>query len=136
MKKIIFFSLLWLTSVAAHSQFTDPSIIANTDYLQLSKKQKKGGWICIGAGVVFITVGGILSKVIGDDSDGSGMSTAGSFYIAGLFCIPLGIGTLVASSRNKRKGINLLLRKETVLQLRNNRFSYALIPALGLKISL
>lgn len=136
MKKIILCSLLWLTSIAGHSQFRDPLKIANTDYLELSKKQKKGGWICIGASVVFITTGAILSKVIGDDSESSGISTAGCFFLTGLLGIPLGIGTLVASSRNKRKGINLLLRKETVLQLQKNRFSYAAIPALSLKLNL
>ena len=136
MRKIIFCSFLWLSSVSAHSQFRDPVIIANTDYLELSKKQKKGGWMCIGASIVFITAAGILSKVIDDDNESSGTSIAGGFFLTGLFGIPLGIGTLVTSSRNKRKGINLLLRKETVLQLQNNRFSYSVIPALSLKISL
>lgn len=136
MKKIIFSSFLWLTSVTAHSQFRDPLIIANTDYLELSKKQKKGGWICIGVSVVSITTGAILSKVIGDEKESSGISIPGSFFLLGLFGIPLGIATLGSSARNKRKGISLLLRKETVLQLQHHRLTYAGIPTLSLKISL
>lgn len=44
MIKFILFSLLWLTGVAASGQFAkDPITIANTDFMQLSKKQKKAG---------------------------------------------------------------------------------------------
>lgn len=129
MKKIIFTYLLWLTSVAAHSQYTDPLIIANTDYLELSKKQKKAGWKCIGVSVVLITTGALLFKASPHEKDGG-------FLVLGLSGIPLGIALLEASSRSKRKGINLLLRKETVRQLQNNKYSYANIPALSLKISL
>ena len=136
MKKIIFSSFLWLTSVAAQGQYKDPLIITNTDYLELSKKQKKTGWICIGVSVVLITSAILLPTEIKNLEFYNDLNIPGSLFITGLLGIPMGISLLFLSSRNKRKGINLLLRKETVRQLQNNKFSNADIPDLRLKISL
>lgn len=131
MRKIIFCSFLWLSSVTAHSQFWDPLIIANTDYLELSKNQKKAGWIFIEAGAVVIITAVLLSIAFGTDG-----STSGSLFLCSLVPIRKGLHLLVLSSKNRRKGINLLHRKETVLQLQNNRLGYAPIPTLSLKIIL
>ena len=136
MKKIISPSVLWLTSVAAQGQYKDPLIIANTDYLELSKKQKESGWICIGVSVVLITSAILLPTEIKNLEFYNDLNIPGSLFITGLLGIPMGVTELALSLRNKRKGINLLLRKETVRQLQNNKFSNADIPDLRLKISL
>ena len=133
MIKFILFSLFWLTSIIACGQFAkDPLTIANTDFMQLSKEQKKKGWICLGSGTMLIGIAYFLWEKTGDDYSSSAFGLA----ITGLLCIPFGIRLLLLSSRNKRKAIDLSLRKETSRLLQNGSFSKHVIPSLSLKINI
>ena len=87
----------------------------------------------MGVGAVLVTTAHLISAEI---SDYAFEEIAGDIAITGLLCMTGGIHLLIISSKNKRKAINLSLKKETGLQLKKNRFSYAAIPALILKISL
>ena len=89
----------------------------------------------MGVGAVLITTGYFLSAENNYNSFDF-EEIAGNLAITGLLCMTGGIRLLIISSKNKRKAINLSLKKETGLQLKKNSFSCHAIPALNLKIKL
>jgi hypothetical protein len=148
MKKIILFTTLLIIATATFSQQNNLSpVLTKEDYLKKSKHQKTTAWSLLGAGIITGSIGTIIAAkevvkitlipmpgLLPPDekklNDGAALIVVGSTAILGR--IPL----FIASSRNKKKGMNLSFKNETAPQLQKSSFVYKTIPSLTLKISL
>lgn len=119
MKKL-FLSLLAVTSISvASAQATEPQLsLTKEDYLAKSSHQKVGGWLLISAGSIGLMVT-MAADVANSLNDGlgsiftSGASAASSSYtlpyLLGAAAIGSGVALLIASSKNKRRAIDMSL---------------------------
>ena len=139
MKKQIVFLLLLAVSAASFSQptTTPPE---KADYLKKSKSQKTIAWILAGGGVGMAAIA-IASYNYGDivnviEGDNRSINTKGAFLIIGGITALSSIPFFIASGKNKRKGMSLSFKNETVPLLQNGSFANRPVPSLALKISL
>lgn len=139
MKKLIAFLLILVVSTASFSQTTTPSP-EKADYLKKSKSQKTAAWLLAGGGVVTAIIAASSYTIVDFGSDifeGTNKTTTAAVFfaiggVAALSSIPL----FIASGRNKRKGMSLSFKNETVPQIQKNSFVYRAIPSLTIKMSL
>jgi hypothetical protein len=149
MKKIIVLTMLLAISATSFSQQTTSSpALTEQDYLKKSKGLKTAAWLLLGGGFACTITGYVILKnsvLAGDNFFGISYNTgeldkdfvAGEiFFFTGAAAILGSIPLFIASSRNKRKGMSLSFKNETILQLQKNSFVYSSIPSLTLKISL
>lgn len=137
MKKIIIITILLMTATTTFSQQTSPSPnLTKQDYLKKSMHQKTAAWILLGAGSLSAIVGSVRSNPNGAWGGDASNSNSAVFLVTGLAAIGASIPLLIASSRNKKKGMSLSFKNETGPQLQKSSFVYKTIPSLTLKISL
>lgn len=144
MKKVISFVILLIVSVVSFSQQTNPSpALTKQGYLQKSKNQKTAAWICLGGGgALFITGLAIFptgwSPLLGGGTQEDGRRAPASItlLLTGVTSMFVSIYNFKASSRNKRKVLNVSFKNETAPQIQKSSFVYQHIPSLVLKISL
>ena len=116
MKKF-FVSLLAVVSIyIASAQITEPQpSLTKEDYLAKSRQQKVGGWLLTSAGTIglLVTLGadfansinGLGSLVTGDAVE-SGSSYTVS-YLLSAAALGSGVALLIASSKNKRRAVEM-----------------------------
>jgi phosphate/sulfate permease len=145
MKKQIAIMLLLTISATAFGQTDPPSqSFTSTDYLQKSKKQKTAAWIFLGTGTALITTA--LAIGLNDAAEAlvsvlvlepkSPPNTSEILFWTGLATATGSIPLFIASGKNKRKGMSLSFKNETVPQLLRQSFVYKSVPSLSLKINL
>lgn len=119
MKKL-FFSLLAVISISVTSaQSIEPqSTLTKEDYLAKSSHQKVGGWLLISAGSIglMVTLAADFANSLNDGLGSiftSGASASSSSYtlpyLLGAAAIGSGVALLIASSKNKRRAIDMSL---------------------------
>ena len=132
MKKIIVFGMLLMLTVNTFSQQTVPApTLTSADYQSKSKHQKKIGMTLLLGGAGCALVGSVLVAIITRSIEAGAIIMA-----AGLISIPASIPFFIAASRNKKKGMSLSFKNETVPQIQNGSFTTRYAPSLTLKISL
>ena len=113
---ILIATLLTLFVTASGQQTTVPSpALTKTDYLKKSKHQKTAAWILAGVGTLSVILGTI------EVNPNSGENNNSSFFLAGgLVAIGASVPLFIASARNKKKGMSLSFKNNTVPRQRNN----------------
>lgn len=135
MKRIFIFTMMLILSGTSFSQQINPSpTMTREDYLKKSKNQKTAAWVLLGGGTVLIGTGFLIGdrKESSFDDAATGGIIAGIGVLSAIGSIPL----FIASGRNKRKGLSLSFKNETVPQIHKTAIVYQVIPSLTLKISL
>lgn len=136
-----------LVSLAALSQQTDPKMqTLKDDYLNKSRKQKKTAFIFLGSGVVLVATAFIIPK---GESEGividpfSGSSEAhendgikGATALTGILAMLTSIPFFIASSKNKKRAMNLSFKNETAPQRYQSRLAQKVFPALSFTVGL
>ena len=133
MKKSIFTFIILAFFTATYGQETTITIpeITKAEYLKKTKNQKKAAWILLGTGSLAIILGTIeVNPNYGENNNSS------FFLVGGLIAIGASVPLFIASARNKKKGMSLSFKNNTVPRLRNNNLNYSSIPSIGLKIGL
>ena len=144
MKKIITCAIFLAFATAA---FCQKKVLSSEDYLAKSKKQKKTGWILLGAGVVFVTVGAVIPEgELTDDFDWTCLchdihkndGIKGGFFLGGGATMVGSIPFFIASGKNKKraKKASAFLNMEKATVIRGASFGSRTFPALGIRISL
>jgi hypothetical protein len=133
MKKSITTFLILAVFTTGYGQQTTETIqeITKADYLKKSKNQKRAAWILAGVGTLSVILGTIeVNPEYGENSNSS-------FFLAGgLVAIGASVPLFIASARNKKKGMSLSFKNNTVPRLCNNNLNYISIPSISLKIGL
>ena len=133
MKKSITTFLILAVFTTGYGQQTTETIqeITKADYLKKSKNQKTAAWILAGVGTLSVILGTIeVNPDYGENNNSS------FFLVGGLVAIGASVPLFIASARNKKKGMSLSFKNNTVPRLRNNNLNYSSIPSIGLKIGL
>lgn len=134
MKKIIVFSVLMFTAIAAFSQQNASGpVLTKKDYLQKSKSQRTAAWWFMGAGIGLTTLG-FTADNSGDNNSGNSARVVG--VASGLTAMTVGTILFAASSRNKAKAQALSFKMEKSPQVQRGSFVYHSYPALSLRLSL
>ena len=131
MKKSIATFLIFAFFTAACGQETNITIpeITKAEYLKKSKKQKTTAWVLLGAGSLSLLLASI------EVNPDYGESTNRAFLaIGGLVMIVASVPTFTASARNKKRGMSMSFKNDTVPRLRHNTLSYSSIPSISLKL--
>ncbi len=114
-------------------------------YLDKSKNQKMGGWICLGMGTTFIIVGTIgfnneTNKTINDVETGvdSFFKTGlwGTLIVCGIIADIISIPLFISSSHNKKMAATLSFSNQTLYTPLNKSYSQNVYPSITLKIRL
>jgi len=131
-KSIATFLVLTFVTAAYGQQTTLPAPeLTKADYLKKSNRQKSAAWILAGAGTLSVILGTIqVNPDYGENNNNS------FFLVGGLVAIGVSVPLFIASARNKKKGMSLSFKNNTVPRLRNNNLNYSSIPSIGLKIGL
>ena len=133
MKKSIAIFLILAFFTAAHGQETNITIpeITKAEYLKKSKKQNTTAWVLLGTGSLSLLLGSIeVNPDYGESTN------KGFLVIGGLAMIGASVTMFTASARNKKRGMSLSFKNDTVPKLRNNTLSYSSTPSICLKIGL
>jgi hypothetical protein len=131
MKKSITIFLILAFCTAVNGQRTTIPEITKANYLKKSKHQKRAAWILLGIGSL-ATFSGIIEV-----NPNYGESTNRAFlFIGGLVMIGASVPMFTESVRNKKRGMILSFKNNTVPQLRNNNLGYSSVPSISLKIGL
>ena len=132
MKKIITPILLLVLSITSFSQQSKPP--TREDYLNKSKRQHTIAWVLLAGGASCVLIvplaWGITTK------NGGGFQVVTGIFAAGLIAVPASIPLFIAAQRNKKKGMKLSFKNETIPQLQKDHFVNAPVPSLSLTISL
>ena len=153
MKKIIFFTLLFVFSTTSFGQPTSNVLPAvNTDYLKKSRNQKTAAWILLGGGFALSTTSILLAtpKAAEDFSYGFaglflGEPVPQNYYTAEIILFVTGTGAMlgsiplfIASKKNKRKalGMSANIKMENATMIQKHSFVQSSYPAVVLKIKL
>ena len=140
MRKILFFTFLFLISTSSFSQQN-----SHQDYLQKSKNQKKAGVILLsgGASLMIISfiiprgeltydgtcVGGLCDEKYKND----GIRSA--FFIVGAVTALSSIPLFIIAGKNRRKATAVGLKIESTTQPYNQSFVYTSFPVIRVKLS-
>ncbi len=136
MKKIIICAMLLIIANASFSQQINPSpTLTKQDYLKKSKQHKTIAWVLLGTGIFSTGVGTFKFNFAGSEDEVNNSPSA-VFLVTGLAAIGTSIPFFIASSKNKKKGMNLSFKNEPVPRIQKSGFVYRTIPSLTLKISL
>jgi hypothetical protein len=146
MRKIIFFTLLFLISASSFSQQKNPERPSiQQDYLKKSEKQKKVGLILLlgGAGLITTSVviprgelvydGTCIGGLCDDKYKNDGIKSA--FFIAGSISALSSIPLFIVSGKNRRKATSVSFKIEKTAHLYNQNFVYTSFPALRVKVN-
>lgn len=133
--------MLLVVSVTSFNQQKKSSgNLTKQDYLKKSKTQKTVAWILVGsgAGLVVIAIAttsttDVWRAVFGDNS---GLSSGATLFAIGGVITLSSIPLFIVSAKNKRKGMSLSFKNETVPQFLKSSFVNRSAPSLSLKISL
>jgi hypothetical protein len=145
MKKIIPLVLLLVISAASFSQQTTATAPAvKTDFLQKSKNQKTAAWILMGGGSLLGAVGFVFLLTeaatefanIFEPTPQKTSNTGEILFYTGIVVMAGSIPLFISSHRNKKKGLSLSFKNETVPQLQKSSFVYKYLPSLTLRLSL
>jgi len=132
MKKNIICILLMVLATTALSQQNNPApIFTKQDYLKKSKNQKTAAWILAGVGTLSVIFGTIeVNPDYGENNNSS------FFLVGGLVAIGASVPLFIASAKNKKKGMSLSFKNNTVPRLRNNNLNYSSVPSISLRVGL
>lgn len=131
MKRSILIFLILAFFTAARGQETNITIpeITKAEYLKKSKKQKTTAWVLLSTGSLSLLLGSV------EVNPDYGKSTNRVFLlIGGLVMVGASITLFTASARNKKRGMSLSLKNDTVPKLRHNTLGYSSAPSISLKI--
>ena len=132
MKNNIICILLMVLATTALSQQNNPApVLTKQDYLKKSKNQKTAAWILAGVGTLSVILGTIeVNPDYGENNNSS------FFLVGGLVAIGASVPLFIASARNKKKGMSLSFKNNTVPRLRNNNLNYSSVPSISLRVGL
>lgn len=141
MKSIFSIILLCCTISLFSQQTTSTPVLSKSDYLKKSKNQKKIAWILLGGGGALVLTGIIIPKgeithqgFLGNDYKNDGKKSA--FKSTGALLMLGSIPLFLASSKNKKKGMSVSFKNETVPNIYRQSIVSLPLPSLALKISL
>ena len=135
MKKIIICAMLLIIATATFSQQSKSSpFLTKQDYLRKSKHQKIAAWVLLPVGTAMILTGtySVIASPYFDLPTTPGIIIIGMGAASVLGSIQL----FHASRENKKKGMSLSFKNETIQQLQKSSFVYRPVPSLVLKIRL
>lgn len=135
MKKLSFFAIhFFLVSSLFGQQTTPQPPLTKQDYLLKSKHQKTTGLVLLGIGVGVMTAG-LIASDNGDETSFDDISSGAIIFGVGLVPALCSIPFFIASSRNKRKAMNvtgmLQMRNSTIWAVSKNY----LLPSLAVRVS-
>ncbi|MEO5946508.1 MAG: hypothetical protein ABIP79_06795 [Chitinophagaceae bacterium] len=143
MQKIIICFTMLLFSAALFSQQTTTAtpILTKTDYLQKSKKQNTTARILLGSGEALVLIGIIFPKgeithegFLWNDYKNDGIKA--TCILSGTLLMLGSIPFFIASTKNKKKGIRLSFKNETVPDIYRQSIISLPLPSLAIKINL
>src|SRR5215203_5465977 len=134
MTKIIAFFIVIVLSVSSYAQQTNTQVAMKGNFIEKSKNQKKVAFIMLGAGAVLVGTALIIPRgdYEGTEIDGLGGVTEkysndgvkAACGITGVLSMLGSIPLFLASSRNKKRGMDISFKNETAPQLYNNSYVY------------
>jgi drug/metabolite transporter (DMT)-like permease len=152
MKTTIFLGMLLIVSAATFSQQTNPSpSLTKQDYLQKSKHQKTAAWWLLGGGLALSTTSVLIGALkatedyttiitgifTGTDPTPQNNYTAATIlFVVGTAAMVSSVFCFIASGKNKRKGMSLSFKTETIPPLQKGSFVFRSVPSLSLAIRL
>ena len=120
-----------LATTALSQQNNPAPVLTKQDYLKKSKKQKTAAWILAGVGTLSVILGTIeVNPDYGENNNSS------FFLVGGLVAIGASVPLFIASARNKKKGMSLSFKNNTVPRLRNNNLNNSSVPSISLRVGL
>ena len=120
-----------LATTALSQQNNPAPVLTKQDYLKKSKNQKTAAWILAGVGTLSVILGTI--KVNPDYGENNNSSF---FLVGGLVAIGASVPLFIASARNKKKGMSLSFKNNTMPRHRNNNLNYSSVPSISLRVGL
>ena len=141
---MIIFSLLLTVSFASFSQQTTASTqLPKQDYLQKSKHQKTAAWIMMGGGAALFTTGGVIGAhgffdfyTFDLNNANKNLETGGILILVGSAAMLGSIPLFIASGKNKKKGMSLSFKNETVPKFYKENIVLLPLPSVSVKINL
>jgi hypothetical protein len=116
MKSLIFLIFFVLLTVNLWSQNTTVVSSSKDYYLQKSNNQKKAGWILLGGGTVFATIGGIgFSENFGIFTDSATADGYGIMFLTGVISGLSSIPFFISSSNNARRAATITFNTDLLL---------------------
>ena len=120
-----------LATTALSQQNNPAPILTKQDYLKKSKNQKTAAWILAGVGTLSVILGTIeVNPDYGENNNSS------FFLVGGLVAIGASVPLFIASAKNKKKGMSLSFKNNTVPRLRNNNLNNSSVPSISLRVGL
>lgn len=134
MKKLtIFLFIICFAHVGFTQQTTMQIPKAKTDYLRKSKNQKRSAWILLGIGISSAALSTVHLNFAGYDEPPENNTF---LLVTGLAETAASVPLFIASSRNKKKAMEVTLTRQPVPRLTNNGLINRQLPSLCFKLTL